>query len=252
VTGSFFSSYRRSLAFLLLGALFAACSVLGRFTPSGAPQATPTPEDVETLVVTTATATALPPELVPIWTSTPTQTGGDARETITTAMRKVRQAGPFHIHSLTTTEDGKNIVLDGDVILPDRFHITSVEAEILIVANQTYSKQNGRWVDLKMDSGSLVSELIGSLSDQAIAGINRAMLAHPETMDGIPTHEYKYQSNLNLSGEKYVSDNQIWISDSSGLPVHLETSGIIAGVQATTVQEITYNPSIQIEAPGAP
>jgi hypothetical protein len=253
VKGTLFSRRRWILGLFVLGALIAACSALGHAIPTTIPQATPNPYSLETLVVTTATATAVrPPELVPIWTSTPNQAADNARNAIIATVGKLQHAGPFHIHSVTTTEDGKSEFLDGDVILPDRFHITSAGAEILIVADQAYSKQGGSWVKLETDAGSLVSELIGDLSGQLIQGITHALLVHPEAIDGTPAHEYQYQSSVIVAGEKFVSANQIWISDASGLPVHQETSAVLSGVQTTTVQEIRYDPSIKIDAPSAP
>jgi hypothetical protein len=231
-------------------AFLAACSNPTLAVPSPNPTGPSTPTIGETLVVTTATPTSSVPSLKLLQTPT-LPSGADSSWTIvTTALRKIQQAGPFRVRSVTTTQDGNSWTLTGEVILPDNFHIVTPNKEILISGNQTYIREDGSWVkDNPNDMGAFISELMGNFSEPAIQGIAAAAVVQPAVLNGISTHEYKYQSDMGFGSATYPTDNRVWIDDETGLPVHVEITGQVAGVQFTTVQDIAYDPSISIETP---
>lgn len=246
--GSWSAQYVR-IYILILALLATGCS--SRRTPiiSPAPEATESPRADETLVVTTATPTDNRPFVLPVRTSTISPDEVEAHNTVASALNKIKQAGPVRIHSVTTTEDGKSTAIVAEAILPERYHILTPTSEVMVIGNQTYARQKDRWVKTNLDVSGLMGELFGNLSDQAVLGITDAFLAHAETIGGIPTSEYRYHTSIDLAGEAVPSDSQIWIAETSGLPVRLESTGNFAGVHSTTVQEITYDPSIKIELP---
>ncbi|HEY3345809.1 MAG TPA: hypothetical protein VGJ97_12825 [Anaerolineaceae bacterium] len=232
---------------LILALLAVGCTTPR--TPTATPAVTDFPRAGETLVVTTATPTANRPYLLPVETPTFGQDQGEAHNTIAAALKKIQQAGPLQIHAVTITEDGKSVTIEAVIILPDRYHITTPNAEIVIVGDQAYTRQKTGWVKTTPDLGNLISRLIGNLSDQAILNITDPFLSHSEMVDGIATNEYRYRTSIDMAGEAVAMDNQIWIDATNGLPIRLESTGEYAGVQSTTVQKITYDRSLKIELP---
>jgi hypothetical protein len=233
-----------------LATLLAACS-----TPTNQPPFPPAsgsqyPTIAETLVVTTATPTASAPSLRLLQTPTPSQPDDAARAAIVDAILKFQSAGPFRVTTTINTQGGGSTKATAEVILPDRFRIITPDTEILIVGDLSFTRQDGAWVkETSSGLASLIPELIGNLSNQAIQGISAATLVHPETLNEIHTQEYRYQSDIDLAGETIFTDNQLWIDDATGLPVRLVSAGFYNGVQSTTIQEFTYDPAIAIDVP---
>jgi hypothetical protein len=233
-----------------LSALLTACSTPTAQSPFPPASGSQYPTIAETLVVTTATPTASAPSLRLLQTPTPSRADDAARAAIVDAIRKFQNAGPFHMTTTVNTQAGAATTATADVILPDRFRIVTPETEILIAGDLSYTRQDGAWVkDTSSGLASLIPELIGNLSDQAIQGISAATLIHPETFNQVRTHEYHYQSDIVLAGETLFTDNQLWIDDSTGLPVRLVSVSFYNGAQSTTIQEFTYDPTITIDLP---
>jgi hypothetical protein len=233
-----------------LAALLAACTAPTTQPPFPPATGSQFPTIGETLVVTTATPTASTPSLRLLQTPTPSQTDDAAHAAIVAAILKFQSAGPFRVTTTINTQGGAPTTATAEVILPDRFRIVTPETEILIAGDLSYSRQDGAWVkETSSGLASLIPELIGNLSDKAVQGISAAILVHPETLNGIHTREYLYQSDIDFAGETLFTDNQLWVDDSTGLPARLVSSGFYNGVQSTIVQGFTYDPTITIELP---
>jgi hypothetical protein len=251
VSGLFYSVRTRIclVAAACLSTFLAACTspTVQPFPPASGSQF---PTIAETLVVTTATPTASAPSLRLLRTPTPSRVDDAAHAAIADAILKFQNAGPFRVITTINTQGGAPITATAEVILPDRFRIVTPETEILIAGDLSYTRQDGAWIkDSSSGLASLIPELIGNLSEQAIQGISAATLVHPETLNQVHTREYHYQSDIDLAGETLFTDNQLWIDDSTGLPVRLVSAGFYNGVQSTTIQEFTYDPAITIDLP---
>lgn len=63
--------------------------------------------------------------------------GGD----IERALANTFSQSSYHMHM--TTQNGE--VVDGDVVTPDRMHVTVKGGELIVIAGTTYFKLNGTW-----------------------------------------------------------------------------------------------------------
>jgi hypothetical protein len=165
------------------------------------------------------------------------------------ALHAMVQAGPYRIHSTTTTGDGNTIQMTGEVILPDRFHLVVNGREILIVGNKTYQKEGDKWTEFPVDIGSIVSGLIGGMTAEMENGISDVQYIGPDTVNGVPAQVYQYTSSFKAGDQEVKSTVKLWVGVANGLPVRQEVDGEFAGIKSKTVQEIEYDPSIKIEAP---
>ena len=200
------------------------------------------PELTDTSVAPTETAPA-PSATVP-----PAAPPGDPRQAVISAMKAMREAGPYRVH-VTSTGNAITTEWNAEVILPDRFHLIMDTGEFIIVGNKTYMKQGDQWGEFPVDIGSMVFSLILSTEEEAEASISDVQLIGPNTVNGEATTVYQYRSTVELEGNEVISMVKLWVRDSDSLPVKQEITGEAGGIESTTIQEIEYDPSISIEPP---
>ena len=94
---------------------------------------------------------AIPPTAVPAATSAPAAApapSGSAKEAIIAAMQATLKAGPYRTVS-TIVSDSGTIDMTGELIPPDKLHTTmkaaDFEMENVIIGDQGWIKQNGKW-----------------------------------------------------------------------------------------------------------
>lgn len=171
----------------------------------------------------------------------------DARQAVIAALHAVMTAGPYHIKSTTTGQ--KNITMSGDVILPDRFHLTTDGQEMLIIGEKTYMKQNGQWVDFPVDIGGAISGMVGTMTSQTEQSISDAVMLGSDTVNGTPTTLYQFHLGLDAGGNTISSTVKLWVDSLRGLPVQQQIDGDVGGIKSSTLQVITYDASITIPQP---
>jgi hypothetical protein len=194
-----------------------------------------------------ATAQANPTPIT-IPTATPPPAPSDPQQALFDVLKSAMQAPPYHISSTTTTDSGTTTVITGEVILPDHFHIkVSTGSEMLVVGDKSYQMLNGSWTSFPIDIGSIVNGLMGGISADPSKTISDVQYVGQDNVNGASAQVYTYTSSVDLSGQTVTSQVKMWIAN--GLPVRQEINGEFAGIKSKTVQVITYDPSIKIEAP---
>jgi outer membrane lipoprotein-sorting protein len=174
--------------------------------------------------------------------------GTAARQAVLAAIRAVATAGPYRIQS-TTTSGNQTIQMTGEVVLPDRFHLTTNGQELLIIGDKTYMKENDRWVDFPIDIASLVSGMMSPLPAQAEEGITGVQELGAPTVNGAAARVYQYHQVIHSGKTTAAGTVNLWVGQQSGLPLQQEITAVIGGVRTTTMQVITFDPTIQITGP---
>lgn len=258
-----FQNKRYLAALLPLLAALLACNLLQPKNPTSAPQVTTAPaERVSTEAAPTQEAfpatqapgdmTAAPTPKATLGSAAASGGGspsGDPRQAVINSMKAMLKAGPYRIHSVTTTADGKSTTMDGEVILPDSFHLTTGAGEFIILGSKTYMKQAGKWGVFPMDLGSMVAGLTASFTEEAMNNIKDVSYVGAETTGGTPAQIYQYTESMTLSNQILTSQVKEWIGVANGLPVKMQVEGEYAGIKSTTVEDIQFDSSITIEAP---
>ena len=200
------------------------------------------------MVIELPTVTVIAPTLAATRASVPATGGVDARQAVLNAMHAVGTAGPYHIKS-TTTVGSTTLVTTGEVRLPDHFHLTTNGEELLIIGDKTYRKSNGRWVNFPIDIGKQVSGMMGTLTSEGEKGISDAQLLGSGTVNGITSVEYQFKQTVNVGSTTLTSTVKLWVDSLRGLPVQQQIDGVVNGQTTSTLQEITYDPSITFPTP---
>jgi hypothetical protein len=258
-----FQNKKYLAALLPLLAALLACNLLQSTNSTSGPQVTTAPaqsESTETAPAQeAATTTQAPGDL----TAAPTlqvtsgsavasgggNPSGDPRQAVINSMNAMLKAGPYRIHMVSTTADGTSTTMDGEVILPDSFHLTTTTGEFIILGSKAYIKQDGKWSLFPMDMGSMVSGLRSSFTEEAMNNIKDVSYVGADTAGGTPAQVYQYTESMTVSNQTITSQVKEWIGIANGLPVKIQVESEYAGIKSTSVQEIQYDSSITIEAP---
>jgi outer membrane lipoprotein-sorting protein len=162
------------------------------------------------------------------------------------------------IDSTITTSD-QTILVSIEFSPPDRYSISSQDnyySQIIIVGDAVYGLADNQWTKLPMSPDQLINpnalkEMEASLQDVQYLG--------QEQLGDIQADIFQFKSKTTIGDGQVEQQNKLWVGVSDGLPHKLEIDGQIAamdarsntvqGVKAVTMQTMTYDEGIKIEAP---
>jgi hypothetical protein len=178
----------------------------------------------------------------------PSLSPDEVHQAVLAAWRKLESAGPRRFAEFRY-EDGKPIgSIEADAVPPD-YHQVITEfgklwAEFYVVDGTVYSNDKGVW---SHDSYGTAPNDIGSNLSQALdPGIFQSdgKTIGIEVINGSPAIIYRYSTIFN--SPKVLHQYRLWVDQSSGLPVRLE-SRTMAGF--LSVETIIYDDIITITLP---
>jgi hypothetical protein len=158
---------------------------------------------------------------------------------------------PAYRTTITITSTNSLIETKAEVILPDRFHITSTRknktTEMIIANGKAYTKTNGAWTESTQDMSSLTASFASAVGKDTT--ISDVKFVKPDVVDGIPALVYSFNS-LYKSGDMEVNTaTMMWVDPLNGLPIKMVEDSVYSGTKSHIEQSIVYDPSITIEAP---
>ena len=229
--------------FLIAGLLLTALGV----SACGSAPATPTPEP--TLVPTRALPTSTPaptntPPPPPTSTPTVVPTPANPAQGLLTAFKGFSSVKAFRAKTSTTGLPGGTQESNLEIVLPDRFHMTTSKLEMILIGKTMYIKTGTKWqkltqnIDLSaVDPKKLEAEL-GVSKDVKLVGT--------DILDGTPTFVYQYTTTIKGPPAR-TTTSKVWVGMADNLPRKRETEPK-AG-QKTTTTYYDYNANITINAP---
>jgi hypothetical protein len=162
------------------------------------------------------------------------------------AFGKFLQAHSFHA-TVTDIKKGEQVSAM-DFVAPDRFRMTTAGGrQTLIIGDAMYMDTNGTLTRLPVPGvGKLTAQYRNEDFLHEVEGGMSVQSLPDETVGGEPTRVYAYTVTKPMK-----SDAKTWISQKTGLPVQIESSGSFMGHASTT--RVRYSnfddPSIKIDAP---
>lgn len=248
---------RKFLAMTLLLLLLAACG-RGREEATPAPAATSAPAQTEVTTEETEEAEAPAegeaagenaPE-APASDNAVSAGNSDALTAITNAMQAQITGGPYRA---TTTIESEGIITEmvAEVVPPSRMHVTigGGNMEMILLEDVLWQKTpDSEWV--QMGSPELMQDIFDTIRGQS----DGSMMTNIEYLGSEPVFGeqadmYTFTSVLGEGEDAISSDVILWISQTSGLPIRMESSSSAMGVLSTAVQTIEYDSAITVEAP---
>lgn len=162
------------------------------------------------------------------------------------AFAKFLQAKSFRA-TVTDVKNGET-VSTMEYVAPDRFRIKPAQGpQSLVVGDTMYMDMNGKLTPMPVPG---VGRMVAQYRNQDfLAEVERGMQVQAlgdDSVDGEAAKVYAYTVTQPMK-----ADAKTWISQASGLPIQIESTGTFMGHTSTT--RVRYSgfddPSIRIEAP---
>ncbi len=225
------------LGFLLVALAVSACNAL----PAAEPTKVPLPPTPIATATTAATATPAPTA-----TPVPPPTSASPLDALSRAFRSFAGAKSFRAKITTTSGStgGQDIQLD--VVMPDRFHMTSKQVEAIIIGPTFYLKTGTQWLKTAAPKGLDFSFADVKKIQDELGATTESKLLGPELLDGTPTLVYQYTTTIKTPTPT-TSTSKVWVAVADGLPRKMEV--VAKSGTKTTIIYYDYNANITIDPP---
>jgi hypothetical protein len=239
---------RQCITILALGltlVLLVACGA--KETPTSAPPPTEAPAETE---APAATEEAAAPTTAPAATKAPAATeeaaateapaapSGDEKSVIAKSAADLKNLKSYRL-KVIMEQEGQTMETLYEHVLPDRYHMVSDFAEMIVIGDDLYMKAGDTCT--KMPGAAAGAEVpeVGVTEDEIL----EARLEGSEDVDGVPCQKYVYTAKV---GDNPPIEVTSWIGVEDSLP-----HKIVTEMEGTTVTQILYdfNADITIEAP---
>ncbi len=241
---------------LLFCALFlavSACQANNQPDSAASPSALPAASSPAAPSAAPATTAAQPP----------TPNAAQARTAIINALLALNTR-PNRMESVTVLADGKTSSNVIEFIPPERKHIVSAQegVEYIVAGGKVYMKTGADpWAETQIPPATFLGD--GAVSAQSLgATVSAEQWLRSAELAGKPVQVYRYQSTTTTSGVELHSQTELWVG-ADGLPYQMIIDGDIlsassdpssgenrlAAAAAHTTSTITFDDSLQIEAP---
>jgi hypothetical protein len=236
-----------------LALLLAACgggAGTGGVTSTTAPAAT---------TASAATAPVAPASTVAPAATTapaPAPASGSAQDAVLAAFRKQFASGPYRSQT-TITSDKSTTEIMGEMIPPDRMHVKRTTAkgvsEQIYIGKKGWSRVGaGAWTPV---DGNLMATFMAQIDGSSLRNIEAittdVKATGADQVDGAKALVYSYVLDMSKASTPLdlKTNNKVWINETTGLIMKIESDGAFQGVHSKTVQTVSYDPSITIEPP---
>jgi hypothetical protein len=242
---------RQWITFLALGltiVLLVACGA--KETPAPAP--TEAPAATKPSAATEAPAATEPPAATEeaAATEAPTATeeaaateapaapSGDEKSTIAKSAVDLKNLKSYRAKVIVETAGQKMETLY-EFVPPDKFHMISDFAEMIVIGDDMYMKAGDTWTKMPGGGAGAAVADIGVTEDEIL----EARLEGTENVEGVPTQKYVYTAKV---GDNPPIEVTAWIGLEDGLPYKIVTE-----MEGSTVTQVLYdfNADITIEPP---
>jgi hypothetical protein len=166
------------------------------------------------------------------------------------AMHAQLNGGPYRAN--TSVDAGGTVTeMKTEVIPPDTMHILigGGNLELILINGVLWSKNSGgNWQ--QMGSPDMMQSIFDSIQNQVDADhVTNVVYAGQEPVLGVQSDIYSFTTTLGEATDAVTSTVKLWVSQADGLPVRLESTSAVGGVNTHTIQSIEYDKSITITAP---
>jgi hypothetical protein len=207
---------------------------------------TPAPAPTEAPAATKpSAATEAPPATEPpaateeaAATEAPAAPSGDEKSIIAKSAVDLKNLKSYRSKVIVETAGQKMETLY-EFVPPDKFHMISDFAEMIVIGDDMYMKAGDTWTKMPGGGAGAAVADIGVTEDEIL----EARLEGTEDVDGVPCQKYVYTAKV---GDNPPVEFTAWIGIEDGLP-----HKIVTQMEGTTTTQILYdvNADITIEPP---
>lgn len=240
------------LTVLVLGLiimLLAACG--GKETPTSAPTKAPAATKAPAVTEVPAATEAPAATEGAAATQAPAAPPSDARSAIAQSAADLKNLKSYRL-KVTIESGGQAMETLYEFVQPDRFHMVSSLAEMIVIGSDAYMKAGDTWTKMPSSEGAETEAAEFTVKEENIL---EARLQGPEDVEGVPCQKYVYTAKI---GDNPAIEVTTWIGVEDSLP-----HKIVTKMEDSTITQLLYdfNADITIEPseegavgglPGAP
>jgi hypothetical protein len=172
----------------------------------------------------------------------------DARSDVLDAFQKMMDSR-FAIDARSTS-DGETTTSHAEYDTIKRIHMKTAEMEMIVLPGSTWMRSgDGEWSQPPFDMGAMASKLVPQTIGEMQKGITNVKDEGAATWQGQPARILSYDMDTKVMMFTVSSHNRIWL-DAQGRIIHSEAESTAMGKQSHTEQDIRYDDSIRVNAPG--
>lgn len=175
-----------------------------------------------------------------------------AQQAVLEALRARMDQKAYRITS-TTQAMGQSITQEVEVVPPDRFRMTMMDMEVVMIEGSSYVRLGDEWTVNDSMSG-MISAAVGQIWDEETIGKAGLFMWEieemgTESLNGVEAKVYRYIMDSSEQGGSGQTEATIWIGESEGLPLKQEVRIQGDGIDTSMIQQFDYDDSIVIEEP---
>jgi hypothetical protein len=207
---------------------------------------TPAPAPTEAPAATKpSAATEAPPATEPpaateeaAATEAPAAPSGDEKSIIAKSAVDLKNLKSYRA-KVIMEQQGQTMETLYEYVLPDKYHMVSDFAEMIVIGDDMYMKAGDTWTKVPGGGAGAAVADVGVTEDEIL----EARLEGTENVEGVPTQKYVYTAKV---GDNPPIEVTAWIGLEDGLPYKIVTE-----VEGSTVTQVLYdfNADITIEPP---
>lgn len=145
------------------------------------------------------------------------------------------------------TEIENNPALSGEIqyVAPDRFHFKQGGNEAIVVGDQTFTKENGKWVKADYDMSGFKKIQENALTEEDVKKIQNVQVLGEETLNGKRTTIYVHRSG----GPSIDSVTKMWIDRENGLVMKSVVENRVGKQTQRIITTYDFDTPVKIEVP---
>jgi len=140
-----------------------------------------------------------------------------------------------------TSETTPDANAEMQFVAPDRYRIKKTDGEVIVIGNDSYSNENGKWEQLDDDIGEFIRTQTQRGIEEGVKNLKDVQIVGKEKVGGKDATVYTHKFG-DIS-------TKVWIGTESGLQLKNEVEANVGGKieKQTTVYD--YDKKVTIEAP---
>ncbi len=165
--------------------------------------------------------------------------GANPRDDVISAAQKLQKLEYWSARITSETTPEANAEMQ--FIAPNRYRIKKTDGEVIVIGNDSYSNEEGKWKKLDENIGEVISSQTKAGIAEGIKNLKDVQILSKEKFNGKDATVYMHK----------IGDvtTKIWIASDSGLQLKNEVEATIAGKLEKQTTVYDYDKKISIEAP---
>lgn len=165
--------------------------------------------------------------------------GANPRADLISATQKLQKL-PFWSAKITS-ETSPDINAEMKYAAPDRYHIIKKDGEVIVIGNDSYEKQEGKWSIIEDNLGEMLREQMKAGMEEGVKNLQGVEIIGKDKVNGKDATIYQHKFGDVVT--------KIWIGTESGLQLKNEVEANIGGTMQRQTTVYDYEKPVTIEAP---